>query len=257
LIIIRRGDWLIIIIIRRGDWLLTCIKLLLLSLHPCLQERSESSKTELCTNFALGRCTYGASCRFSHDTAAYLASKQPDLPGSCPFTLQDACPYGAQRSAASAAHTRGSTAGIVMNLAYGIAIRPLAMPHLVIVHMRLAVFSAHYVAFSFSCNQARCIPPVLHVDCAIGTEVCVSVSVTAWPNTCCSLSAQVEYGHSSSSKSSLHVAACVQPGDNTHFYMSSALLKLLAVPVLVCPCCRRDLQVGWHAQAAAAATAAA
>ncbi|WIA43732.1 hypothetical protein OEZ86_010158 [Tetradesmus obliquus] len=58
------------------------------------RERSESSKAELCTNFALGRCSYGASCRFSHDTAAYLASKLPDLPGSCPFTLQEACPYG-------------------------------------------------------------------------------------------------------------------------------------------------------------------
>ncbi|KXZ47992.1 hypothetical protein GPECTOR_31g355 [Gonium pectorale] len=50
---------------------------------------------ELCTNFALGRCTFGDGCRFSHDLAAYLRSKPADLPGACPWAaLGVPCPYG-------------------------------------------------------------------------------------------------------------------------------------------------------------------
>ncbi|KAF8055999.1 tRNA-dihydrouridine(47) synthase [NAD(P)(+)] [Scenedesmus sp. PABB004] len=59
------------------------------------KERSAAAKGELCTNFAMGRCGYGESCKFSHDAAAFLAAKPPDLPGRCPFALvQPACPYG-------------------------------------------------------------------------------------------------------------------------------------------------------------------
>eukprot|EP00878_Enallax_costatus_P023462 GHUV01024956.1.p1 GENE.GHUV01024956.1~~GHUV01024956.1.p1 ORF type:complete len:178 (+),score=68.19 GHUV01024956.1:615-1148(+) len=55
----------------------------------------EKSKTAgLCNNFIHGRCQYGDKCKYRHDAAEYLASKEPDLPGRCPFSLLDACPYG-------------------------------------------------------------------------------------------------------------------------------------------------------------------
>ena len=49
----------------------------------------------LCNAFAKGICTFGEKCRFSHDAAAYLKSKQGDLPGKCPFLhAKGACPHG-------------------------------------------------------------------------------------------------------------------------------------------------------------------
>ena len=59
------------------------------------QDRGAPNKSELCINFALGRCAFGDKCRFNHDDAAFLAAKPPDLPGRCPFSCLDACPYGA------------------------------------------------------------------------------------------------------------------------------------------------------------------
>jgi tRNA-dihydrouridine synthase 3 len=42
-----------------------------------------------------GRCLFEADkCRWSHDTAAYVAAKPADLPGVCPFLCTGACPYG-------------------------------------------------------------------------------------------------------------------------------------------------------------------
>ncbi|KAG2427489.1 hypothetical protein HXX76_012422 [Chlamydomonas incerta] len=50
---------------------------------------------DLCSNHALGRCTYGDGCRFSHDIGAFIRSKPADLPGSCPFMAATSeCPYG-------------------------------------------------------------------------------------------------------------------------------------------------------------------
>ncbi|PNW84334.1 hypothetical protein CHLRE_04g229948v5 [Chlamydomonas reinhardtii] len=50
---------------------------------------------DLCSNHALGRCTYGDTCRFSHDIGAFIRSKPADLPGSCPFLAATSeCPYG-------------------------------------------------------------------------------------------------------------------------------------------------------------------
>ena len=49
-----------------------------------------------------GSCKQGDSCRFSHDLEGYLANKEADLAGECPFTHRKdfrdgnnkACPYG-------------------------------------------------------------------------------------------------------------------------------------------------------------------
>jgi tRNA-dihydrouridine synthase 3 len=43
---------------------------------------------------AMGRCTFGDSCKFNHDIPAYLALKPADLPGRCPFDSAERCPYG-------------------------------------------------------------------------------------------------------------------------------------------------------------------
>uniref|UniRef100_A0A7S0MSZ6 tRNA-dihydrouridine(47) synthase [NAD(P)(+)] n=1 Tax=Pyramimonas obovata TaxID=1411642 RepID=A0A7S0MSZ6_9CHLO len=62
------------------------------------RERNEAktSGNNLCQAYAGGRCTFGDTCRFSHDLDKFLASKRPDLPGSCPFASQadGKCPYG-------------------------------------------------------------------------------------------------------------------------------------------------------------------
>lgn len=62
----------------------------------CSQDRKEQRKSapDVCTPFVLGRCRFGDGCRFSHDVPAYLATKAAELPGCCPFTAADACPYG-------------------------------------------------------------------------------------------------------------------------------------------------------------------
>ena len=60
---------------------------------------SKEKKNQLCIGIATkGVCEYGDACRFSHDVAAYVATKPPDLclPSSvCPFFSQwGRCPYG-------------------------------------------------------------------------------------------------------------------------------------------------------------------
>jgi tRNA-dihydrouridine synthase 3 len=60
------------------------------------QELLQQRGNELCVNFAAGRCQYGDRCKFNHDVGAYLRTKPPDLPGTCPFACLDACPYGAR-----------------------------------------------------------------------------------------------------------------------------------------------------------------
>lgn len=49
---------------------------------------------QLCPLFLVGSCQYGTTCRRSHDMDAFLAAKQPDLPGSCPFACLPSCPHG-------------------------------------------------------------------------------------------------------------------------------------------------------------------
>lgn len=49
----------------------------------------------VCNAYIKGECTYGDKCRYGHDINAYILSKQPDLPGSCPFvTARGECPHG-------------------------------------------------------------------------------------------------------------------------------------------------------------------
>jgi len=43
------------------------------------------------------KCTYGQNCKFSHDLRGFIDSKGPDLPGPCPFSALDRCPYGRLR----------------------------------------------------------------------------------------------------------------------------------------------------------------
>lgn len=50
----------------------------------------------VCNNFLNGRCRLADSCRFSHDLEGFLLSKGPDLPGRCPFSALESCPYGAR-----------------------------------------------------------------------------------------------------------------------------------------------------------------
>ena len=49
----------------------------------------------VCNAYIKGECTYGDKCRYGHDINAYILSKQPDLPGPCPFvTARGECPHG-------------------------------------------------------------------------------------------------------------------------------------------------------------------
>ena len=65
------------------------------------QKREKKAKLQsglgdnLCNAFIKGICTFGDKCRFSHDTDGYLSTKQPDLPGKCPFQeAKGKCPHG-------------------------------------------------------------------------------------------------------------------------------------------------------------------
>jgi len=67
---------------------------------------------QLCRAFVAGRCAFSAeTCRWSHDEAAAVAAKRPDLPGHCPFACTgEPCRYtvlcryaGAHAAAAGAA----------------------------------------------------------------------------------------------------------------------------------------------------------
>ncbi len=59
------------------------------------QDARANRVPDLCTNHAMGRCTYGDKCRFNHDLVSYVQSKPLDLPGTCPWTaVQSTCPYG-------------------------------------------------------------------------------------------------------------------------------------------------------------------
>jgi tRNA-dihydrouridine synthase 3 len=50
---------------------------------------------ELCRATALGRACTFAHCKRSHDGAAFLAAREPDLPGQCPsFAQHGVCAYG-------------------------------------------------------------------------------------------------------------------------------------------------------------------
>lgn len=70
-----------------------------------MQERADqkASDMNICRMLAKGgACKQGDSCRFSHDVEGYLANKEADLAGECPFAyLRDSrdesereCPYG-------------------------------------------------------------------------------------------------------------------------------------------------------------------
>jgi tRNA-dihydrouridine synthase 3 len=67
-----------------------------LSKREFARARAAGRATQLCHAFVAGRCMFEADkCRWSHDTAAYIAAKPADLPGVCPFRCTGAaCPYG-------------------------------------------------------------------------------------------------------------------------------------------------------------------
>ncbi len=61
----------------------------------CVQDKGNKDRPKgACINHFLGLCTYGDKCRFSHDVKAYLATRLPDLLGTCPFVNTGSCPYG-------------------------------------------------------------------------------------------------------------------------------------------------------------------
>ena len=65
--------------------------------YTLLQERAEHRKeSALCHSLLRGdACPFGDKCRFSHDVAAFLQRKGPELPGQCPFMSTGACAFGA------------------------------------------------------------------------------------------------------------------------------------------------------------------
>jgi hypothetical protein len=63
-------------------------------LVACMQENRKDAQASMCFNFVLGRCERGNGCKFTHDVEAYLKTRQPDLPGRCPFTASGSCAYG-------------------------------------------------------------------------------------------------------------------------------------------------------------------
>ena len=77
-----------------------CTLPLLWAKQQCLhcQEARQKRAAGLCNRFIRGECPFGDACKFNHDLAAYLQTKPADLPGLCPFTAFQECPYGEQRS---------------------------------------------------------------------------------------------------------------------------------------------------------------
>jgi len=62
------------------------------------QERAEARRQagpKICVAYAQGACPRGSACKYSHDIHAYMQSKGPDYPGTCPFAAaKDGCPFG-------------------------------------------------------------------------------------------------------------------------------------------------------------------
>ncbi|TPX77392.1 hypothetical protein CcCBS67573_g01370 [Chytriomyces confervae] len=58
--------------------------------------QTPDDEIKFCSQVAMnGVCNFGPTCKFSHDTAAYLASKGDDLPGVCPlFREFGRCRFG-------------------------------------------------------------------------------------------------------------------------------------------------------------------
>lgn len=71
-----------------------------LAKQQCLhcQEARQKRAAGLCNRFIRGECPFGDACKFNHDLDAYLQIKPADLPGLCPFTAFQECPYGEQHS---------------------------------------------------------------------------------------------------------------------------------------------------------------
>lgn len=59
-----------------------------------LQQGKQLQARSLCHNFFAGNCKYGDLCKFTHDLTAFLEQAPPALPGLCPFTSLESCPYG-------------------------------------------------------------------------------------------------------------------------------------------------------------------
>jgi tRNA-dihydrouridine synthase 3 len=65
--------------------------------RKALSSDDDAKRNAVCNSFLKGRCLYAERCKFSHDLELYLAQKQPDLPGECPFgaASTNICPHGA------------------------------------------------------------------------------------------------------------------------------------------------------------------
>ncbi|KAF5842759.1 hypothetical protein DUNSADRAFT_5131 [Dunaliella salina] len=59
------------------------------------QQRKEAkSHKPICHNFLVGRCSSGDGCQYVHDLEGFVKAKGADLPGRCPFSSMESCPYG-------------------------------------------------------------------------------------------------------------------------------------------------------------------
>lgn len=58
-----------------------------------MQERKRAKQAQMCFHYIKDTCTFGDECRYSHDLSDYVKAKPADLPGECPFSSLEKCPF--------------------------------------------------------------------------------------------------------------------------------------------------------------------